>query len=217
MIIGDTFKLWVQFNRIVFIRGRLGGGKTLLAVAIADWMLRDGLVTRVWTNFPCRLSSYVEDLIDTVAILDEAWQWLDYRVVKQNRSHAYAAFLRKANAYLVMASARAVVRELMDLTVYRFLDLTHLGIPVWWYRARWVLDEKNGDVEYCNFFLVNPQKYFNLYPTRYVPVSDGHIPELLSATIEKLVGSVEEWDWGDGSKWVLKPRLSVARSATKSR
>lgn len=185
MIIGDTFLMWVQFNRIVHIRGRLGGGKTLLAVAIADWLLRKGIVDQVWTNFPCVLTRPVKDLRNTCIILDEAWQWLDWKVSHKNMSHSYAAFLRKINAFLLLPSVRSLVGEVSDLKVYRWLDLTHIGIPVWIYRARWVLDK--DDVETTYFFLVNPGKYFGMYDTRFIPFDDGQIPKLLQDTV-KAVG-----------------------------
>lgn len=182
MLIGDTFKAWIQFNRIVHIRGRLGGGKTLLAVAIADWMLREGIVDQVWANFPCQLVRPVRTLHNTCIILDEAWQWLDWRVTHKNESHSYAAFLRKINAFLLLPSVRSLVGEVSDLKVYRFLDLTHIGIPVWVYRARWVLDK--DDVETTFAFLVNPHKYFDLYDTSFIPSDDGNIPRLLKETID---------------------------------
>ncbi|MEM2126240.1 MAG: hypothetical protein QXQ53_07590 [Candidatus Methanosuratincola sp.] len=182
MLIGDTFKAWVQFNRIVHIRGRLGGGKTLLAVAIADWMLREGIVDQVWTNFPCQLTRPVRTLHNTCIILDEAWQWLDWRVTHKNESHSYAAFLRKINAFLLLPSVRSLVGEVSDLKVYRFLDLTHIGVPMWIYRARWVLDK--DDVETTYAFLWNPSKYFGLYDTSFIPSDDGNIPRLLKETID---------------------------------
>lgn len=186
MIWGDTFLRWVQFNRVVMIRGRLGGGKTLLAVALAEWLLRKGVVDRVWANFPCKLATPVQDLFNTCIILDEAWQWLDYRVVRKNVSHSYAAFLRKVNAFLLLPSVRALVSEVSDLRVYRFLDLTHIGIPVWIYRAVWFLDR--DDVERTFFFLINPARYFGLYDTKFIPDSDGSIPRLLEVTVKKAKG-----------------------------
>jgi len=166
----------VMLNRLVYIGGTYGSGKTLLSVAIAETLYRKGM--RVLANFPCVFNSDVtpdmlEDLRDTCVVLDEAGsRLLDARSWGAAESKALLGtmdYCRKQRLVFVMPSATPVDKRARKFAVARnlragrFLDTVGIGRFIWTYVGLPSQDER------FMFPLLAPYAYFGTYDTEAIP------------------------------------------------
>ena len=181
----DFFENLMLF-RTLWIRGRLGGGKTLLAFAIAKHLIDAGDFYGVISNIPHTLR-YPTDgtMFDCIVILDEAWQFADSRDFKTN-PREYGAFARKGRTLWLYPSVIPVDARMR----YMFVEPTwKIGHLLWGYRG-------GIDIGYCNtefaFALFRPSKYFGLFSTTAVPFADGGVTELWKNTMAILQRETQE-------------------------
>lgn len=187
----DEFFYNLLAYRVLWIRGRLGGGKTLLAVAIADELLKRHGFTGVIANFPHVLKPHnwrermddgsVRGVRGAVVVWDEAGVFIDRRTFARN-DRGVGAFLRKLNNVLLLPSVIPVDIRLSYFSVQREVRVSAFGER---WRYRWMLALPGAQVESGTFWL-EPNRYFGTYDTQYVPSSDGGYMDLWRATITEL-------------------------------
>ena len=160
----------LDLYRFVWISGRYGGGKTLLSVAFADALLRSGRVSRIFSNFPFKLSSPLpsspDDIRDSCVIFDEAWLYFDSRSRNWSFVSAVLAYLRKRNVYLLLPSVFPLDKRLRQVCAQRVAAFSRLlpGLP-------WLYSFSVGWGVYSDrhFFLLFPSRYFSLYDHLAIP------------------------------------------------
>ena len=187
----DEFLYNLLAYRVCWIRGRLGGGKTLLAVAIAQELMRRGYARGVISNFPTCLPSHdwrrqLDDgtaagVRGSVVIFDEAGLFLDRRSFMKN-DRAVGALLRKLDCVLLLPSVTPPDSRLSYFSVQRVVANAVTG--TWTYR--WALAIPGAPPEVGEFRLTTPQRLFGTYDTRYIPVDDGGYARLWRATVSSL-------------------------------
>ncbi|MCX7861325.1 MAG: hypothetical protein N2385_14635, partial [Chloroflexus sp.] len=167
--------------RTLWIGGRLGGGKTLLAVALADWLIKTHAARGLIANFPSALPPHPwrepaarhprrGGIRGAAIIFDEAWQLLDRRSYMSN-DRSYGAFARKLETFWLLPSVIPIDVRLSLLSCRREWQIaTPLG-NLWLYR--WRL-EAQPPAE-GRFGLWRPERYYGSYDTKYIPVDDGDI------------------------------------------
>ena len=180
-LMADAFLRMVANYRVVWLSGRFGGGKTSLAVWLAAWLVKNSYARQLVSNIPIIGRSHPPPVPvnNSVILLDESWMYVDsWTDVK-----AYAAFLRKANLYLLLPSVWPPHHRLRMLECHRVFNGFVLGLPFWVYR--WSLSMASI-AEKGYFMLWNPQRCFNLYDTEYIPRDDGGIMFAISSSIGEL-------------------------------
>jgi len=183
----DPFLELFLLFRVCWIRGTLGGGKTLLAVALAEHLLKLAMVDGVVTNFPTVLPSALGDedgtLIRRAVIFDEAWTHLDSRDSLVN-PREYGAYARKIGSYWIIPSVHSIDKRLRSIIVWRSGRFTLPFLPEFWvYRYKLELE-----YDQCEsfFILTSPKRYFGMYDTSYIPTSDGGIEGRYRRTLDTL-------------------------------
>jgi len=164
--------------RIVWLSGRFGGGKTSLAVILGAWLLANGKVDTVVSNFETSISTPPAfPLYNSAILLDESWIYLDDR----SSVTTYAAFVRKFNHYLILPSVWPPHNRFTFLSVQRVFNAYVVGVPAWVYR--WQLGMRS--VKEKGYFAVfNPSAIFGHYDTEFVPVDDGGVSDAIKKTGE---------------------------------
>ncbi|PJF32187.1 MAG: hypothetical protein CUN51_00735 [Candidatus Thermofonsia Clade 1 bacterium] len=180
-LLADAFLRMVANYRVVWLSGRFGGGKTSLAVWIAAWLVKNSYARRVVSNIPItgRVDPPPVPINDSVILLDESWMYVD----SWNDVKAYAAFLRKANLYLLLPSVWAPHSRLRILECHRVFNGYVLSLPFWVYR--WSLGMASIS-EKGYFALWMPHLVFGMYDTEYIPKDDGGIVDAIAASIGEL-------------------------------
>jgi hypothetical protein len=190
-LFADAFLRMVANYRVVWLSGRFGGGKTSLAVWIAAWLVRNHYAERLVSNIPItgRVDPPPVPINNTVILLDESWMYVD----SWNDVKAYAAFLRKANLYLLLPSVWAPHSRLRILECHRVFNGVVIGLPFWVYR--WSLGMASIS-EKGYFMLWRPERVFGLYDTEYIPRDDGGIVAAISASIGDLPDGRSDGTYG---------------------
>lgn len=183
--------------RILWIRGRLGGGKTLLSFAIADYLIRERLVSGgVIANVPHCLKLHdwreedeegIRGIRGAVIIFDEAWEMLDRRSFMSNPRN-YGAFARKMDTIWLFPSVHPIDSRLSMFYAERTAIYT---LPVFGqiWRYRWGMDTSYQRISGAFWF--RPQRFFGLFDTRYIPVSDADIRLLWALTCYEMTGELD--------------------------
>lgn len=169
LLFADTFLRLVASYRILWIAGRLGGGKTALAYLLArELLLREGLrylfsnCLSVWNDNPEWMEQKDGVFCDAVCLLDEAGEFMD----SPSEVRGWTSFLRKVNLMLLLPSVRPPHHTVRFLTVQRILNLNVVGLPIWVYR--WDLDSGNL-TEHGYFTVLFPSRIFGIYDTLGFP------------------------------------------------
>lgn len=169
----SEFFLNFSLFRQCWIGGRVGGYKTLLAVAMAGRLLETALVDGVVSNFPTVYPvSLLEDdltIINKAVIFDEAWEELDSRQSITN-PREYGAYARKFGTYWIYPSVNQIDKRLRLISVFMVDEYPAFHVVVY----KWQLN-----VDYAKiggwFALWRPERFFGRYDTAWVPYSDGGI------------------------------------------
>jgi hypothetical protein len=127
----DNFMNQVLLYRHVWIKGRLRGGKSLLAVAIARELCRRGITQGVIANIPHGLPRHPWDELrpgggpddywlayGCCFIYDEPWLKLDNRTSMTN-DRTYGAFIGKIGAVMLYPSVHPIDKRYSYLSVQR--------------------------------------------------------------------------------------------------
>ena len=162
------FLEYVRIMRVIWLAGRMGGGKTALGVALAEWLIAKGLALRVVSNIPLggfgpevrRLSpEEVHYTTDAVILMDEAWMELGDGM-SRNNSREWLANLRHRRQYLLLPSVLDLMKACQQFTVERVWNGPSFGLPLWVYE--WQLG-KGRRMEQGRYFWWHPQRVFKLY------------------------------------------------------
>lgn len=195
------FLEYVSLYRVVWIRGRLGFGKTALACLVADALLRDGMADGVITNFPSVFPAHINKddgtLTNRVIIYDEAWADLDARTSMTN-DRSYSAYARKMNAFWLFPSVHPVDRRLRAIQVEPVRRGIMPGIIVW----KFIINDSDKNPTEGKFS-VDIRKAYGKYATAYIPINDCGIKERFQATFAQETGTEYE------------ERVSTARAAAE--
>lgn len=173
---------YIMNYRKVWIRGRLGYGKTSLAFIIAEALLRerlvDGIVSNCPNQFPTSLSGPDDGtLFNKCVVYDEAGQELDARTSMSN-SKAYGAFARKLGIVYLFPSVVPVDRRLRDVEIspaYKMLGKTKYNYVIT-ASAGTEKDKTQGS------FSVDIKSVYGKYSTSYIPTGDCGIQKRFELT-----------------------------------
>jgi hypothetical protein len=176
--------------RTLWIAGRLGGGKTLLAIALADWLIKNRHSTGLIANFPHALPMHDwrpahgdglrRGIRGATIIFDEAWQLLDSRTAIAN-DRSYGAYARKLETFWIFPSVIPIDKRLSLLRVRRDWIIATPAGGLWVYR--WLLVTGDGEPAGGRFALWRPEAYYGMYDTKYIPTDDADIKLLWAATL----------------------------------
>jgi hypothetical protein len=183
IINGENFFESFAGVRDVYITGRKGSGKTLLAFAMADYALTNKFVKGVFANIPHNYP-VAASVKDAFVIVDESWQFIDNRFTKGTYSFM-GAWSRKTNSMWAFPSVFGVDLRVRNLEVERIADLNLLPIRAWLYRWANCWGDKG------HFLLVRPEQYFGTYDTKAIPVDDGGAVDSLMALVPEGVKLVQ--------------------------
>ena len=174
-------EFWRMFlaYRTLWLDGKFGGGKTLLAVLFSAKLLAENHVNRCLSNVPLAFSEKPEYGINCSMILDEAWDALTSR----SAVVTYAAYTRKLNQFLIAPSVWDINPRLSRFLCYRVWNGYAVGVPVWVYEWRLV---RRYQKDKGKFYVWQPENVFGTFPTKFIPPDDGGILEALNATYSEL-------------------------------
>lgn len=121
----DLYLRYVQVFRVALYSGRYGGGKTLLAVATADYFRRKYGYS-VYSNIP--VSGAVTTLQERqVLILDEAW--LEFSEQSTKTLREWFAYTRKRDQIILLTSVLPLAGKFFQLRVQRWFNGMSVGLP----------------------------------------------------------------------------------------
>jgi hypothetical protein len=160
--------------RVVWLKGRYGGGKTLLSFALAMEMLEMGWFRYLLSNVPSPLSDSFSDVapyqnrLDCILIYDEAGLY----VKNTSQLDEVIAFCRKMNIALIMPSVIPPPLRGRFFSISRAMNFEVFGFPLWLYRCDL---NYGGEVDHYYFGLFNPSQYYGLYSTEAYTCDDAGI------------------------------------------
>jgi hypothetical protein len=173
LLFADDFLNMLVVYRSLWIRGRYGGGKTILSVILAAWLMTNGKVSEVHSNFPTVVSSPVvwnKRQDDICNLMDEMHAF----AADRKDADGYAGYLRKTNYYLIMPSVMPPHIKLTFFSCQRTLNGYLVGLPFWYYK--W--DIRSGKDKTDGWFIVwCPHLAFGSYDTKYIPFDDNDIQD----------------------------------------
>jgi hypothetical protein len=171
LILGELFMEYVRLYRSVWFSGRLGGGKTSLAVYVAKQLAKEGykIISNIRVDGAIRVPA-PEDFSRAVIILDEAADFLD---AYEFRNDLIASFKYLRHFDLICLfpctdKIHARLRKLIVERVFRFESLLPLPFPIWLYRF-WVGPDKWRKKESIGsyFVFVPPRGLFGAYDSTH--------------------------------------------------
>ena len=182
-LFGGSFLEYLVSYRLIGIEGRLGAGKTLLAVALAKYLYDQGLVKGVFANFPIdpTFVPTVATWVNSCVILDEAWAFADARK-SANKYEGYGAYARKLNSFLLCPSKNGVDKRMSDMVVFREADVWVLNSLLYRYEDRQGVDKGR-------FLLSGYEECYGRYEHGFIPWDDGGIKDTMMEEIKRLAGS----------------------------
>jgi hypothetical protein len=171
LIFGELFMEYVKLYRSIWFSGRLGGGKTSLAVYVAKQLAKEGyrIISNIHVEGAIRTPEPA-DFSGSVIILDEAADFLDAYEFR-NELLASFKYLRHFDLIVLLActdKVHARLRKLIVERVFRFESLLPLPFPVWLYRFwvgpdRWRKKESIGSY----FLFIPPAWLFGAYDSTH--------------------------------------------------
>lgn len=188
--------------RVLWLRGRQGGGKTSHAFRLAYELLERGLVKYVTSNIPNVWNTHAKEweltkdyTLDVCVILDEGGKLISG--VKDANSYLFG--LRKLNAYIIIPSFLKPSSRVCFLDTQRVSNLQKwTGLPAWFYR--WSLFD--NEQRYKGSYLwYGVKEIYGIYSSKSAPMGDGGVRKKLAESISKLAAlDSEYWDEGEEEK-----------------
>lgn len=214
---GDALIALAAQYRCIFIDGRYGGGKTILAYRMAYELRRRHGYRYIYSNVrsiinddPTRMEFRVTPggvFVDAVLILDEGGMYLDSpREAKQ-----WLAFLRKLNVVLLIPTVLPPSILMRRITVQRSINWMAFGVPLWSYQIK--VASGMSHVRQA-FYWWQPSEMFGIYDTVGMPDEASELLDRLRSWVkeaQKLLGYGSQ----AVSAWV-EPDFSEYRSATET-
>jgi len=182
--------------RLLGIMGRLGGGKTSLAVAVARWLYENDYVDGIFSNVPVD-PDFIPQLYTcrrAAVLLDEAAAFADSRL-SQNKFEGYGAAFRKLDAYLISPSVYPMDKRMRMLQTKREIDL--------WVADAWVYQWINSDFDKGRMILTGYRNLFGRYAHEVFPSDDGGIKAVMFSEIKEIsVATTRPYSFGSGQVWL---------------
>lgn len=168
--------------RLLHIEGHLGSGKTLLGVALARWLWKEGHVQGCFSNIPIdeNFVPRLDTCINAAVLLDEGASFADARLSK-NKYEGYGVYARKLNCFMIVPSKNNPDRRMRDLRCEREADF--------WMINAWLYRWKDNSNQKGRFLFFGYEEVFDAYPHNWIPADDAGIREVLFREIDALSGS----------------------------
>lgn len=201
----------VQDARMCYIGGKLGKGKTSLAVRIAqEFLERD---YRLITNIRCVWNDVWDDVnfldefghLKAVVIIDEGGAELKSTAMIE-RSMQYLA---KMDLIVLMPSKSIPVRSFKSVECEVMYSWKPIGIPL--VRYRWKSNESNKE-DGGTFLWWNPNKVYGIYSRQDPGASFFEVAEWL---VERAERYRELWGRNDGVSAMEIPEVELIREAVE--
>lgn len=184
MIIGGGNVLPIVGDyRLVWISGRYGGGKTLLAMEIAESFLKRGY--RLLTNIPCAWADDWDSVqlqddgrLRAVVIMDEAGLVLKYT----EQLEAMCAYSRKMDCIYLFPSFMPPVRFAQVVDLHSMFSLAHVLLPITFWSCRIRLGSFR---ETTSFATSKASLYYGVYSTQGTDRGTEDLIELLATRTEE--------------------------------
>lgn len=170
LLLADLFLEYIRLYRSIWFKGRLGGGKTSLAVYVARLFMKSGykFISNIPAEGAIRIPS-PQDFSHAVVLLDEAADFLDAYEYKSELAASFK-YLRHYDLVVLLPCTDPVHRRLRKLVVERVFRLEALLPipPVWLYRF-WVGPsmEWPGRKAIGGYFVFFPEKIFGRYASTH--------------------------------------------------
>lgn len=219
----DEFIRMCRMMRYCHIGGRYGGGKTTLALMVADRLIASKAVSRVVVNTPLNLDvPYFEtwneaallEIEDAVLVIDEAGQFLDAGSSNSKVLKQWFSYLRKRNQILLMPSVLPVLKFAAAFRCQRIFNGLQMGIPMWLYRWRLgLLDLKDTGL----FMWWYPSRVFGLFDTDYEPKGSWYIYDFshearIRGRVHDRIGAIGVGSSGSGSAQESQVSMGIGSS-----
>lgn len=176
----DGFFAELDDSFMCYITGRLGSGKTLLAVELCERYLKKGYkmlsqISCVWNDDIASMKMDDRGRRKVVILIDEVG--LYFR--KASTAGSVSSFARKQNCYLIFAGRKAPHEDLCDLSLQLWFDFFKwFLIPL----KVWRFDRINGRKTYHGYvWQFAWWEYYGVYDT----LDPGDNPRLLVETVQR--------------------------------
>lgn len=185
IIMDGGFFTELEDERIVSITGRLGSGKTLLAMTIAERFLKRGYrlvtnVSTVWKDDYGKVTMDETGSVKAVILIDEGGLYIR----TMDTVGALVAFARKIDSYVLVSGRREPHEEMMNLSVFPWFDFKrNLGLPI----RTWKWVQRGSKKMYGGLIWeMGWTGYYGVYNT----VDPGDNPRKLKETVEAWAGDL---------------------------
>lgn len=184
----SDFLVRFEQSRAVYLGGRVGTGKTLMAVYLSAILHERGLVDATVANFPVAWATPIAEAPKTRVcyLLDELGMFMSARDALKDDSNQFrvtvTAVPRKLNSYTVISSRVVPDKSFRGLTVQRYYPWFG-GASIWAYAE----DEGSANNEGL-MFVPSLKKYWPYYDTRFVPADILYIADHIQAATEEVKG-----------------------------
>lgn len=169
--------------RLLHLGGRLGSGKTLLAIALAKWLYDSGRVAGIFSNIPVD-SSYIpirDTICNSAVVLDEGWSFADARN-SSSKFSGYGAYARKFDCYWISPSVFSVDKRMAQVRARRISDV--------WAIDSWLYSWLNIENDKGYFLFTGYKELYGRYDHKAIPVDDAGILDSLKFEIRASGGSM---------------------------
>lgn len=179
--------LTIRANRFCWFMGRVGGGKTSLAVRLALELLETKVVDHVISNCAVVFADDIETLkiedpktTNTCFVLDEGGIYLK----NGRKTDTLLTAMRKMNTYLLVPSMKPPAYDIRAFKIQRMVDLSKIGLPLAVYR--WKLNMQ--DIRESEVFgWLRPSEIYGTYDTEDMPIDDQGVIAWLKELQDRLV------------------------------
>jgi len=182
---GPLFGTLREF-RFMWIEGRVSGGKTSLAVGLAEHFAKKGY--RVVANIPVVFAEdpdmiHLNDdgMAKLFCLLDEGGMWLENVDAK-----AFKAYLGKLDVYVVLASVETPPRAFHKFRCEPVLNwLQKTGIPLIQYE--WTFERKGKKDEVGKFSWSNPRHTWGMYSRQAPGMGAAGLDKMMDRLVREFI------------------------------
>lgn len=167
---------YILDKRIVYIGGRVGGGKTSLSFRMAYDLMQSGQFRYLLSNLKSVWTDDIEDVtmreyegvlkLDAVIILDEAGEFIDTKA----KAKKWKSYLRKMNVVMFLPSEEPPAASMRTLSIERIWDGYSIGLPLWYYKTFYNTSHVKEGMAFSWLF---PSEIFGVYDTDGYPADEA--------------------------------------------
>lgn len=169
---------YCRLFRVCWFSGRYGGGKSLLAVRTAFWLVEHNYAVSIVANMSLSLPGFdlvretdlagVRKIENAAIVFDEAWLDVQGGADRKVLSD-WLAFLRHRNQFLLMPSVLRLKQQMSFFRVSRLFNFLPLGVNLWLYEFH----VSNAGVKERGKFFLSPKRWFGSYDSEPKKVQKG--------------------------------------------